>query len=366
MTRTRAVLIIGTGAFAKNLVRGLAARSSGPVLVHIASADLGRSRELAALGNALAACANGPARFEGLLHDSRSTADLRPFLTRYRPDVLAVCSSDISAADLHGTPSAWRDLLNEAGLSATLPFQTTVALRCARAAAEADTGTAVVNACFPDAVNPLIHAAGAPVLCGLGNVATLATAVRGALPLEDESRLKLLAHHGHLHTPPDGWEAQVWLDDNPVQDAAELLSHARAQPRSDLNETGAVAAAAVVDAIAHDLDYLDCHLPGPQGRPGGYPAVVTRRSVCLRLPPGMPERQAVAMNNRWSALDGITVDPTGTARFTPDVLRRVREDWPDAPDAFTAHHVEDLRAELIPLRDRLRRQPSSSRREPAS
>ncbi|SHN27334.1 hypothetical protein [Actinacidiphila paucisporea] len=359
MNRPRHVVVLGTGAFAGALVRAFAQRASGPTVVHLVSRDRDRAQHLAGLANAHAVLADRSVRFCPHRLDLRQGADLRPLLGRHQPRVLAVCSSDYSPADTRGLPSAWTHLIHTTGLGVTLPLQAATALRAAAASAEASPRTAVVNACFPDAVNPMLHGAGLPVLCGLGNVSTLVSLIRSELRLGDESRLKVLAHHAHLHTPPTpDQEVRAWLDEQPLTAVHDILQRGRSRPRADLNEIGAAAGAAVLEALTHPRDHYAGHVAAPQGRPGGYPVVITGGSVALRLPPGMSERESVACNAQWSALDGISVDQQGKARFTPATLNVLREYWPDAPTTFGPQDVEELRARQLALRRRLLQLPS--------
>jgi hypothetical protein len=273
-----------------------------------------------------------------------------------------VAASDVSPAETRDPSSAWGDFVRVAGFGVTLPLQACLALRATKACLDASPATTVVNACFPDAVNPVLHAAGLPVACGLGNVATLASGLRGALLLHDESRLKVLAHHVHLHTPNRSEdEAVAWLDEQPLTALPRILAQMRTQPRSILNEIGAVAGADVVVALARrDAQYAG-HVPAPNGLPGGYPVLISNGSVALRLPPGMPQRQAVAHNHRWSAGDGVLIDDHGKVRLTQETRRALTAYWPDAPDVFGAHDIEDLQALQLALRDDLRRRTVQTR-----
>ncbi|MEV8634463.1 hypothetical protein AB0395_22680 [Streptosporangium sp. NPDC051023] len=364
MNRTRDVVLMGTGAFAGALARAFAQRATGQAVVHVVSRDPGRARDLCTLANAHATLAGTRARFSPHRLDPAGGDDLRPLLAETRPRVLAVCASDQSPSEARTAPSAWTDLLRRAGFGVTLPLQAALALRAASASADVDEGTAVINACFPDVVNAVVQAAGVPVLCGLGNVSTLAVVLRDVLRLREESRLKLLAHHAHLHAPPTpGEDALAWLDDRPLAVLPEALEQARSQPRAHLNEIGAAAGAAVLDTVVHETNYYVGHVPGPHGRPGGYPVTITGRSLALRLPPGMSERQAIAWNHARSDLDGVTVDQHGKAHLTPAALRVLRDHWPDVPTTFGPQDLDDLRAQQLRLRRHLRDLPAPATAE---
>ncbi|WP_182873727.1 potassium transporter TrkA [Microbispora sp. H10670] len=359
VTGARGVVVLGTGAFAGALVRSFAHLASAPATVHVVSRDLGRARDLCAVAGAHAALAGTAVGFSPHALDVPGGDDLRPLLARVRPAALVLCASDQSPAEMRSTPSAWTDLVRAAGFGVTLPLQAAVVLRCARASAEAGGDTVVINACFPDAVNGMVCAAGVPVLCGLGNVSSLAMALRAHLGVREASRLRLLAHHAHLHPPPSpAEEALAWLDDRPLGDVADILGGIRARPREHLNEMGAAEGGAVLDAVLHEERGYAGHVPGPRGLPGGYPVTITGRDVSLRLPPETAEGEAVAWNTARAELDGLVVDRHGTARPTPRALRALRRHWPDAPAAFGPRDLDDLRAEQLRLRRRLRGLPS--------
>jgi hypothetical protein len=354
MPAPRHLVVLGTGAFASALARALARRADPPTCVHIVSRGPDRARHLCDLANAHATLAGTATRFSAHVLDPAQRADLRPLLARIRPTALVVCASEQSPAEGSTAPSAWTALVQAAGFGITLPLQAAPAMTAASACAEASPGTAVVNACFPDAVNPLLRAAGLPVLCGLGNVATLSALLRCQLLLPDESPLKLLAHHAHLHAPPTSTEeACGWLDGRPLTALPRLLERIRSQPRAQLNEIGAAAGADILGAITHGHPHHG-HVPGPHGRPGGYPVVISGSDLALRLPPGRTEAQAVAWNRERSALDGVTLGEDGKAAFTDRTLRILLRHWPEAPRSFGPQDVDGLRTQQVRLRARLR------------
>ncbi|MFD3328028.1 hypothetical protein [Streptomyces sp. NPDC058701] len=352
------VAVAGTGAFAGALVRALA-RHPHPLRLHVLSRDPNRARQLADiardhshLAGTHTVCGSDPL-------DPHEPDQPRRLLATLRPDVLVAAGSEQSPAEGRSTPSAWTDLLNRSGFGLTLALQSTVAGNLAAACAEASPGTTLVNACFPDAVNPLLHAGGLPVVCGLGNVATLASALSARLGLPDQQRLRLLAHHAHLHAPADpDDDVRGWLDGAPLPELRSLLTPVRSRPRHHLNEVGAAAGAAAVAALAGSGPVHTGHLPGPHGLPGGYPVVVGHRQVRLRLPDGVSREQAVAWNLRHAALDGVAVDLDGTVRTTPSALAALRLHWPDAPRTYGPADLADVRDRLLRLRARLRTLPA--------
>lgn len=353
------VAVAGTGAFAGALVRALA-RHPHPLRLHVLSRDGNRARNLAEIAGNHAHLAETRTACTADSLDPHDPHQPRRLLAALRPDVLVVAGSEQSPAEGRSAPSAWTDLLAQSGFGLTLPLQSTVVANLAAACAAASPNTTVVNACFPDAVNPLLHAAGLPILCGLGNVATLAAALSARLDLTEPQRLHLFAHHAHLHTPaqPED-DVRGWLDGAPLNGLRSQLAPIRSRPRQHLNEVGAAAGAAAVAALAGSGPVHVGHLPGPHGLPGGYPVTVGHREVQLRLPHGLSREQAVAWNLRRAELDGVVVDTTGTVRTTPAALTALRAQWPDAPGTYGPADLDSVRERLLCLRSRLRALPAS-------
>jgi hypothetical protein len=144
---------------------------------------------------------------------------------------------------------------------------------------------------------------GIPVTCGVGNVATLAAALQAALGLPDQTRLRLIAHHAHLHAG-DTDEAPAWLDESPIADVSTLLAAQRSVDRAAANRVTGHTAALLLHALLTGAD-VDTHAPGPNGLPGGYPVRLHGGAVSLRLPNGVSEAEAIAANERAAARDGV-------------------------------------------------------------
>ncbi|WP_165961046.1 hypothetical protein [Actinocrispum wychmicini] len=264
-------------------------------------------------------------------------------------DGVLVCASSQSPWEHSVAPSAWTALVRRAGFGITLPFQAEPAVRIGRLLAGRDDGAWLINACFPDAVNPLLAALGVPVLCGIGNIALLAASAQAGLGLPDQSRLRLLAHHRHLREPgPDEQEVLAWQDDQPIEDVRSLLAAQRATGRAELNDvTGHAAALLVTGMLAGKV--VDTNLPGPLGMPGGYPVRLHGTELTLRLPAGVSESEAVAYNQRAAAADGVVVADGGVT-FGVELAGLA----PELADGFGVDELPAATAALYALRERLR------------
>jgi hypothetical protein len=348
------LLVVGAGSLARATCLALSALDTAEApLVTVVGRDPARVREVCTVAAMRAAVAGRGARFAGaaLALDSPPdalTSGMAELMAQQPLDAVLVAASSQSPWERLTAPSAWTRLVRRAGFGVTLPFQAQVALAVSRAAA-----VPVVNACFPDAVNPLLAELGAAVTAGVGNVGLLAAAAQAALGRPDQEGLALLAHHLHLHAPdhPDQ-EAVAVLDGQPRADVAQLLAGVRAADRPGLNAvTGALAAQLLVDLASGAT--RDTHLPGVLGLPGGYPVRVRDGGVELRLPEGWPLERALAAQRDWSRRDGVLVDGA-RVEFGP-AAREALAPWvPELADGFATADLAGVLAELERLRDRLR------------
>lgn len=352
--RASRVAIVGSGSLARAVGHSIATVFDDAVTVHV----VGRSRrdveDLCYVAAASAAAGGMPASFRPATVDPGCGEALSDLLAGVAPDVVVLCASHHSPWESDRAPSAWTALVARAGFGVTLPLQAALAVDVAGAVADAAPEALFVNACFPDAVNPLLRALGRRVLCGIGNVALVAASLRAALRAPEEGRVKTLAHHVHLHRPARASdEARAWLDGRPVPRVGALLAAQRAAPRRRLNAVGGHAAAVLVRALVSARE-LRTHVPGLHGLPGGYPVVVRDGAIELDLPPGVTESDAVRWNRRMAALDGVVVSEDGDVSFSARASEALSEHVGDLAGGFHASDVHDAAAAMIAARERLR------------
>lgn len=270
-------------------------------------------------------------------------------IARLQADFVVCCASAQSPYENLAQPSAWTRLIEEAGFGVTLPLQTTVVARVARALAEVSPHTLLINGCFPDAVNPLLASLGLPVWCGIGNVATIAACLQEALDLPDQRALAVLGHHAHLSSLD---EVLVWRNGSPLSDVSELLRAARALPRRELNAIAGQAAARLLADLANGSD-VATSLPGPLGLPGGYPVRIANGAIALNLPAGLSRTQAVEWNTEAGRRDGIEVRD-GQVSYTPKAIAALEPHLPEIANGWPAYALEEVTDQFCALRKRLR------------
>ncbi|OXY87754.1 saccharopine dehydrogenase NADP-binding domain-containing protein [Streptomyces diastatochromogenes] len=361
------IAVVGGGSLARAICYSLAvAAVPPPGTVTVLARSARAAHEIAAVAGARAAVSGSPTRFTPEPVDAADQEALTAVLARTRPRVVLNCASVQSPWEATRAPSAWTDLLSAGGFGIALPLHAVLARNVAQAIRSSRVPTLFVNACYPDAVNPLLHAEGLPVFCGVGNSATLAASLRAVLRPQAGERLRVLAHHAHLHAPADpADEARVWLDDRPVPHVGELLTAHRACSREELNAVTGHTAAVLAARLAAEQE-VHADLPGPLGLPGGYPVRITGGRIGLDLPPGLTQDEAVAWQTRMAAHDGVTVRPSGEVRFGPRAHQALAARLPDLAEARHTRDIAPLTHRLLSLRDTLRTQRPAARTDSAA
>ena len=370
------LVVIGTGQLARSISYSLAVAHADPLRVLVVGRRAEAASEVCHIAAFRAAVAGRGAivRFEPAVASvtgraARDLVDLGDVLGAAAPAGVLLCASTQSPWERLTAPSAWTELVRRAGFGVTLPFQAEHALAVGAAMPP---GAWFVNACFPDAVNPLLAARGVPVLCGVGNVGLLAASLQAALDLPDQRRLQVLAHHVHLNPPASAdEEALAWCDGEPLAEVGKLLAAQRAASRPELNQVTGLTAARLAGALLSKSllsesllseSPLDTSLPGPLGLPGGYPVRVRAGGgLELRLPAGLTMADAVARNRRWALADGATLDPGGDRVVLSDTAgAELDAVAPELAGGFRLADLEAVTARLHELRDRLRGRPCPS------
>jgi hypothetical protein len=302
------IVVLGSGSLARALCLGLATVAPQDLEVTVLARDEAAAEELAYLGNVRAALAAAPVRFTAR---GASLTDPDELDRAVATAVLVVqCASWYSP---WSASPRWKALVARAGFGVTLPLQARLALETAAAIQRCAARALFVNACYPDAVNPLLTRLGLPVLCGIGNIGTLAAGLRAQLGPAGE--LKLLAHHAHLHAPAHAEEeALAWLDGVEVAEVGKLLTPHRRVDRRRLNHITGFAAAQLLGCLLAGTQ-APAHVPGPLGLPGGYPVRLDAGGLTIDLPSGLDQAAATAWNERATAREGIVFDGD-RVRFT--------------------------------------------------
>ena len=191
MPRGNDLVLIGTGSLARSICYSLADTARGGQ-VTILGRDPSTVREIAIVAGARAR-ANGTSWiFEGISTDIANGPMLTERLAATQPRIILQAASLQSFWETESGTSAWAKMLREGGYGVTIALQAALIDRTALAAAEAAPNAILLNACYPDAVNPLLAQRNRRVLSGVGNIAILEEIVPDRPP---GVQLRILSGH---------------------------------------------------------------------------------------------------------------------------------------------------------------------------
>ena len=359
------VLVSGVGALGTFAVE-LLARSPGVdrIVTMKRSPWTGPSRvSLTMLGAVFQGHAKPWHHYQVDLADTDAVADV---LADERPDVIVHSATVQSPRRLMNADvePRIRDLLRRAGFGMWLPWHLLPATQLMTAIRAAGLDTAVVNASFPDVVNPALHArfdhgpdagAGNVEVC-VAQIVRYMTDVESVVP--ERLRVSLVGSHALLGYGPDvPHHLEVTIDGRDVTeqyDLATMLAWPEPIQWSRVDDFSLFAASAVKNAVALlSSDMTRTHVSGARGLPGGYPSLIGGGRVELDLPESLDVDTAVAINQRAGAWDGIErIESDGTVVYTDGSSDAMVELGCPA-DPITFDGLEDRSRELSEFYDRI-------------
>lgn len=336
------IMIVGVGDLANHVINQLLARPGTTRLV-LAGRDVKALRLRANLARYAAANCGILAEIDVVKIDLTDVESTAAVLATERPDIIFMSASLQSWRRLTELPKQAFDALDEAQFGPWLPMHLTLNHALMRAVRMAGIRPKVVNAAFPDAVNPILAKVGLAPDLGVGNVSniipalTFAIAAVAGIPA-DQLHVKLITQHYFSHFVPRAGHkgnGDYHLSVTDVEGQSIDIDHKAAFSLLDgpFKRLGGIAgqlltagsATRVLAAIAEDRP-ISAHVPGPSGLPGGYPVLLSAQGAILDLPSDVSTEQAIAINERCQAADGIeTIHDDGSVTFTEREMAIMRQ-----------------------------------------
>jgi len=353
------IAITGSGSFATEVLHALARQTAGVLDVALMARDVGRLSQLSRSAVDIAGSVGGHLRVVPFVVDWSDYSLVSRTIRELRPKVIVHTASLQSPWSLGGS-DGWSTLINRVGFGFTLPLQAVLALTLARAIADESPATALVNCCYPDAVNPVLAANGFQVSGGLGNVAILAAVLWDGLEdsMKGGKQLRMIGHHAQLSAFTYGHDAEpplkAWLDETPIHDVAErCFKNTRLQ--RNMNDVAGKAAVPMLFALAGRGPEWRCHSPGPLGLPGGYPVIARAGEIEVDLPAEITLDEAKALNLKAALADGIDMKDNGDVQLPKSSRQALHEVDPagDHSIPWPARDVEQRAAWMLNLRESL-------------
>ncbi len=365
------VLIIGIGEVGRHLLEFLVRSDleADVVAGDVHLRDVEAKVNNALIGAALHGRHPSVRAIEIDLFDVEKTAAV---LDSLRPAVVVNCAVLQTWHVIRRLPEEVYNRLSSAGLGAWLPVQLTLAMKLARAIELSGASTHYVNAALSDLTNPVLGAMGIPPTIGIGNVALIEPAVRtlAARQLEiprTRIAVKMVAHHVHWvvwreagYREGAPFYMKVLVDGEDVSDRFVLQDLMKRAIQLYPNDTSftAVSASSVLQNLCALLseEPVSLHSPGPNGLPGGYPVVLSRRGAEVDLPPDIRLEDAVRMNQEAQTYDGILkIDDDARVHFTPYTIGIMREILGFDCVSFTPQECDQLAREQMSRFQKLER-----------
>jgi hypothetical protein len=146
--------VVGSGSLVHALCSAIATTFSEPATVTVIARSRSAVHDICYTCGVRAGIGGVPVRFVGHVIDLDSSDAIAEAVRDARPRILLGCASDQSPWESGPAASAWTALISRAGFGITLPLPARLAVALAGAVGPEPL---FVNACFPDAVNPLLQ-----------------------------------------------------------------------------------------------------------------------------------------------------------------------------------------------------------------
>jgi hypothetical protein len=359
--KTADIVIVGSGSLAQGIVYALSQIARDSMRIAIIGRSAAKISRIALIANARAATFRVPVTFFPLaIRDFKALAFSRAFRS-LKPKVILLVASLQSPWENSQGQNAWTNLITNGGFGITLPLQLALAAELSRGAA--DSQVAIVNACYPDCVNVVLHRMRFRATCGIGNAAIVEAfcSSRDSMGQDGMGRggkgtgdVKVVAHHGQLSAWLKGKASEsqprVWVKDR--EKSSLRLCPNFGPVGDDLNGVTAATATPVLLSLLTG-ETLHTSIPGVAGMPGGYPFLLKRGKFVLQLPPSITTDQAIAHNKRGERLDGLDLE--SDAKFTGKARRGLAEAHFEYAEGFDLVEWPKVCNKLIALRERLRK-----------
>ncbi|EPM44071.1 hypothetical protein [Pseudomonas syringae] len=265
-------------------------------------------------------------------------------LKEQAPDIVINCSSLQSWRVITQLPKSAFEALDKGQLGPWLPMHLTLMHSLMQAVKASGIKAVVVNAAFPDAVNPILAKIGLAPHLGIGNVANLIPAIRLSIArlLErspNEIDVRLYAQHYFSHYVPRGGlpenaQYRLLYDLNGRSVTAALSqtdifetvrNHYRRLGGVDGQYLTACSAVTVLEGLISRTPVL-VHSPGPLGLPGGYPVKLHEGHIDIQFSAECTRQEAIEINQRCQRMDGIDeIHEDGSVTFNPACMAVFKE-----------------------------------------
>lgn len=328
------IMLMGLGDLAGHVLEHLARVPNIPRLV---AADIREDWGARKINSALIGAAQFDLypQIEFVQVDAFDLDRMAELLAKVKPDVIYNGMSLMSWWVITKLPPEAYKAIDQARYGPWYPMHLVPTYKLMQAIKMAGLKTRVVNAAFPDAVNPALGKVGLAPEVGIGNIDNMTSSFKIAaarfyqVPTRNVEIYMVAPHFVSYYAARFGdtggapYYLKVMVNDQEVTANAEmddLLSQLVALcPRPGGLEAHPVVASSscrIILGIALDRGCLG-HAPGPKGLPGGYPVILDAQGAEPFMPQGLTLDKAIEINNQAQVFDGVeAIEEDGTVVIT--------------------------------------------------
>lgn len=315
-------------------------------------------------------------KYEFFKNDAQDIDATARLLKKVKPDVILL-SLSVHPPGFISTlpiPNDVRKRFQEAGFGSQLPWHLLLPAKFMQAIKKSGIQTHVINASFPDVVNPALwnHFGFGPTV-GIGNIDLIAPRIIKHVSNTEDVPVRdvvlsfigshaLMAHGSQAGVP---FFLKIYLGDRDITGKYDINWLTQKQSRSERlqkagetlspysNHITAASAVKNILAIANDTNQYTL-ASSPNGLIGGYPVRLNARGAKTVLPKGLTLEQAIKINEDAERFDGIEkIKADGTIIYTDKTYRAMKELGYDCKE-LTFDDLESRCKELEMLTNKLR------------
>lgn len=351
--KTADFAIIGSGSLAQGVVYGFSQVALGPLRIAVIGRSPAKVSRIALIANARAASYGTSVTFLPIGIPKFKASAFSRVLRALKSKVIFLSASLQSPWESSQGQNAWTKLIADGGFGITLPLQLALAVELSRGAADIE--AAIVNACYPDCANVVLHRLGLPTTCGIGNSAIVEAFCRSQNGVRGGD-VRVVGHHGHLSSWLKGKTSQhrprIWVR-NRERDSLRLCPNFGPIDEALNSVTSSTAVPLLKSLFTGET--LHTSIPGVAGLPGGYPFLLKGRKLTMRLPTDITLAEAIAHNKTGERLDGLDLE--SGVRFIGKARRALGAVGFECAQGFDFVEWQSACESMMVLRARLRAIP---------
>lgn len=231
-------------------------------------------------------------------------------------------------------PEAYK-AIDEARYAPWYPMHFVPTYKLMQAVKRAGIKTHVVNAAFPDLVNPVLAQIGLAPTVGIGNIDNLLCSLRMVaarvfnVPLRTVTIYMVAPHFVSYYMARYGnsggapYYLKIMIDDKDVTSrvdreefVAKVVTLGKRPGGIQAHPVVASSVCRILLGMIFNTKELG-HAPGPNGLPGGYPIKISADGVEVFLPEHLTIEEAIKINNDAQVFEGVeSIEKDGTVILT--------------------------------------------------